>query len=193
MFRYPSLFAESTGGGYVRPVVKIECGARSDRWPVAEQSMAAYVAEAYPQAFPDAVFTVPVLGIERTFWKRLPSCTPKPTGLADKAIPERFSRHYVDLAALAQHTSGPEALARDDLRARVVAHKQVFFPAAWANYETAVPRTLKLIPSAERLATLEDDYRAMQEMFFRSPPTGSEIVSVLKALKAHINGTSAKS
>ena len=193
MFRYPSVFAESTGGGYVRPVVKIECGARSDRWPVAEQSVIAYVAEAYPQAFPDAVFTVPVLGIERTFWENATILHAEVHRPADKAISERFSRHYVDLAALAQHTSGPEALACDDLRARVVAHKQVFFPAAWANYETAVPGTLKLIPSAERLAALEDDYRALQEMFCRSPPTGSEIVSVLKALKAHINGTSAKS
>lgn len=71
--------------------------------------MVAYFAEAYPQAFPDAVFTLPVLGIERTFWEK----------------------------------------------------------AAWANYETAVPGTLKLIPSAERLAAWESNYRAMQEMFFR--------------------------
>lgn len=192
LFRYPSVFAESTGVGYVRPVVKIECGARSDRWPVAEQSMIAYVAEAYPQAFPDAVFTVPVLGIERTFWEKATILHAEAHRPAEKAIPERFSRHYADLAALAQHAAGPEALARDDLRARVVEHKQVFFPAAWANYETAVPGTLKLIPSDQRLAALEGDYRAMQEMFFRSPPTWSEIVSVLKALEARINSTSAQ-
>ncbi len=154
--------------------------------------MVAYFAEAYPQAFPDAAFTVPVLGIERTFWEKATILHAEAHRPADKAIPERFSRHYADLAALGQHTAGTEALARDDLRARVVAHKQVFFPAAWANYETAVPGTLKLIPSAERLAALESDYRAMQEMFFRAPQTWSEILATLTALETRINSASAK-
>lgn len=192
LLRYPSVFTESTGGGYVRPVVRIECGARSDRWPVAEQSMADYVAEAFPEAFPDATFTVPVLDIERTFWEKATILHAEAHRPADKAIPERFSRHYADLAALSQHSSGPVALARDDLRARVVEHKQVFFPAAWASYETAVPGTLKLVPSAARQAALERDYDAMQEMFFRAAPSWPEIVSVLAALETRINGASAK-
>ena len=34
LFAYPTVFGEMTGRAYIRPVVKIECGARSDRWPV---------------------------------------------------------------------------------------------------------------------------------------------------------------
>ena len=89
--------------------------------------MAAYVAGAFPEAFPDATFTVPVLDIERTYWEKATILHAEAHRLADKAIPERFSRHYADLAALLQHASGPAALACDDLRARVVEHKQ-FFP-----------------------------------------------------------------
>lgn len=193
LFAYPSLFADAPGAGYVRPVVKIECGARSDRWPVAEQSLTPYIAEAFPAAFPDAAFHVPVLDIERTFWEKATILHAEVHRPADKATPDRFSRHYADLAALAAHPAGSAALGRDDLRARVVAHKQIFFPAAWANYETAVPGTFKLIPPAERLDALSADYRAMQDMFFRLQPTWSELVATLRILESRMNRDSSAS
>ena len=146
LFAYPSVFQDQTGVGYVRPVVRIECGARSDRWPVAEQSITPYIAETFPAAFPDAGFTVPVLDIERTFWEKATILHAEAHRPSDKPTPERFSRHYADLAALSQHPAGAAAISRADLRARVVEHKQVFFPATWASYETAVPGSFKLIP-----------------------------------------------
>ena len=76
---------------------------------------------------------------------------------------------------------------RDDLRARVVEHKRVFFAAAWAQYETAVPGTFRLIPPAYRLAALESDYRDMREMFFGRSRPWPEIVEQLRELEARIN------
>ncbi len=187
LFAYPSVFDGGDTAGYVRPVVKIECGARSDRWPVAPQSLAPYLAEAFPQAFPDATFTVPVLGIERTFWEKATILHAEAHRPAGKPVPDRFSRHYSDLAALAAHPAGVAALDRTDLRERVAAHKQVFFAAAWANYETAVPGTFKLIPSPERLNALSADYRAMQDMFFRPPSRWPDVVATLSALETRIN------
>ncbi len=35
--KYPTSFPKTVGAAYARLVVRIECGARSDRWPVAEQ------------------------------------------------------------------------------------------------------------------------------------------------------------
>lgn len=187
LFAYPTVFTEGSTAGYVRPVVKIECGARSDRWPVALQPLAPYLADAFPQVFPDAAFNVPVLGIERTFWEKATILHAEAHRPADKPVPDRFSRHYSDLAALAAHPTCETAPARADLRQRVVAHKQVFFAASWASYETAVPGTFKLIPSPERLAALAADYRAMQDMFFRPPSPWPEIVSTLTALETRIN------
>lgn len=187
LFAYPTVLATDPGAGYVRPLVRIECGARSDRWPVTEQSLTSYIAEAFPAAFPDAAFRVPVLDIERTFWEKATILHAEVHRPSDKAIPDRFSRHYADLAALAAHPAGDAALGREDLRVRVVAHKQVFFAAAWANYETAVPGTFKLIPTPARLAALAADYRAMQEMFFRPQPTWDELVGALSALESRIN------
>ncbi len=186
LFFYPSVFGEDAGD-YVRPVVRIEGGARSDRWPVAEQALVPYVAEAFPEAFPQAAFTVPVLDAERTFWEKATILHAEAHRAADKATPERFSRHYADLAALAQHPVGRQALVRDDLRARVVEHKQVFFASAWASYETAKPGSFRLIPAPQRLEFLAEDYHAMQPMFFRQPQSWTEIVEILARLEAHIN------
>ena len=189
LFFYPSVFGEAAGD-YVRPVVRIEGGARSDRWPVAEQAIRPYVAEAFPEAFPQAAFTVPVLDAERTFWEKATILHAEAHRAADKGTPERFSRHYADLAALSLHPVGQQALIRDDLRARVVAHKQVFFASAWASYETARPGSFRLIPSPQRLEFLAQDYQAMQPMFFRPPPSWTEIVATLVRLEAQINAPS---
>ena len=186
LFFYPSVFAEAAGD-YVRPVVRIEGGARSDHWPVTAQSLMPYIAEAFPAAFPQAAFTVPVLDAERTFWEKATILHAEAHRDAAKATPERFSRHYADLAALAQHAVGKQALTRDDLRARVVTHKQVYFASAWASYETATPGSFRLIPSPQRLEFLGRDYRAMQPMYFRTPPTWTQIVEVLTKLEAQIN------
>ena len=70
LFNYPSVFPEITGRSYVRQLVKIECGARSDRWPVSEGRVVAYVGEAFPDTLPDVGVDVPVLDIERTFLEK---------------------------------------------------------------------------------------------------------------------------
>jgi hypothetical protein len=187
LFAYPTVFGEMTGRAYIRPVVKIECGARSDRWPVSSGHVTAYVAEAFPDTLAMTGVDIPVLDIERTFWEKASILHAEAHRPAEKPIPERYSRHYADLAALAKSESAARALERDDLRARVVAHKLVFFPAVWAHTETAVPGTFRLVPPAERLDALARDYSAMRDMFFREPPPWSEVLAVLSELEARIN------
>jgi|GEM_PF-189588 len=143
LFAYPTVF-ETTAAPYVRRIVKIECGARSDRWPVSVGRVTSYVAEAFPDKLTDAGIDVPVLSIERTFWEKASILHAEAHRPLEKMIPDRYSRHYADVAALANTASGDSAIQRDDLRARVVAHKQVFFPAVWSHTETAVPGTFGL-------------------------------------------------
>lgn len=152
-----------------------------------EQPITAYLAETFSDAFPHATFSVPVLDIERTFWEKATILHAEAQRPTDKATPDRFSRHYTDLAALSEHSAGIAALARDDLRARVVTHKQIFFPAMWASYETAVPSTFKLIPPSVRLDALAADYRTMQDMFFRPQPSWTEVVAKLRKLEVTLN------
>lgn len=133
---------------------------------------------------------IPVLSIERTFWEKASILHAEAHRPLEKMIPDRYSRHYADLAALAQTEIGKNALQRDDLRARVVAHKQVFFPAIWARTDTAVPGTFRLMPQKERSEILARDYAEMRDMFFGESPTWNDILDVLKNLEARINSTS---
>jgi hypothetical protein len=188
-FTYPTALGEHEPAAYIRREVRIECGARSDAWPAEEKTILPYVAEAYPDAIRDAAVRLKVLSIERTFWEKATILHAEAHRAEDKATPTRFSRHYADLAALADHAGGKAALGRDDLRARVVEHKQVFFPSAWAHYETAVPGTFRLVPSESRLLALAADYRAMEEMFFGDIPPWPQIVGRLRALEAAINAS----
>lgn len=73
LFHYPSVFPAGSAG-YVRPVVKIELGARSDDWPHETKSIQPYVIEHFSALDPEGSFSVRVLAAERTFWgKSLPA------------------------------------------------------------------------------------------------------------------------
>ena len=187
IFRYPSAFAEAGEATYIRRHVKIEGGARADVWPTEDRTLRPYVAEAFPAGVPDAEVSVRALSIERTFWEKATILHAEAHRRKDKPAPTRYSRHYADLAALADHEAGRRALAREDLRARVVAHKQVFFADRFAHYETAAPGSFRLIPNDDRLPGLERDYRDMREMFFEEPPSWAQVVDRLRRLETQIN------
>ena len=186
-FAYPTTIEDNAVDSYVRREVKIECGARSDDWPAENRVVQPYVAELYPDAINDANVPVKVLSIERTFWEKATILHAEAHREEGKGTPARLSRHYADLAALAVHPCAAKALAKDELRARVVEHKRVFFPAAWAKYESAVPGSFKLLPPPLRAASLEADYRAMGEMFFGQPYSWDEIITQLAALEHAMN------
>lgn len=192
IFHYPSAFAESDEAPYIQRSVKIEGGARADAWPTDERSLRPYVAEAFPSGVLDADVPVRVLSIERTFWEKATILHAEAHRRKEKPSPARYSRHYADLSALADHEAGRQALKRDDLRARVVSHKQVFFPDKFAHYETAVPGTFRLLPDAYRLPGLELDYRAMRDMFFEEPPSWSQVIERLLRLENEINGSTSR-
>ncbi len=57
----------------------------------------------------------------------------------------------------------------------------------WANYETAVPGTFKLMPTAKGESELRKDYTAMRPMFFSDPPAWDDILEGLRTLEQQIN------
>jgi hypothetical protein len=75
-----------------------------------------------------------------------------------------------------------------DLLARVRTHKQTYFRSGWAHYETAVPGSFHLLPSPERRAAMERDYRGMADMFMAAPPPFATILAELERLENRING-----
>jgi hypothetical protein len=105
----------------------------------------------------------------------------------EKPIPARYSRHYYDVAMLAQGPIRADALADKDLLTQVVRHKETFYPSAWARYDLARPGSFHIVPTGNRVASLEKDYRDMAVMIFGEPPKFNWIMEILAELEQEIN------
>ncbi len=189
LFRYP---AEKRSRpvdepAYIRPVVRLEIGARSDHWPVVEAIVTPYAAEAFPGVFKEAEGKVRVLAVERTFWEKATVLHMWHHAPPEKKFRDRQSRHYYDVVRLYEHERGKAAVRDTDLLLKVAQHKEVFFPAAWARYAEAKPGTLRLVPPDARLPELEQDYRNMREMIFGEPLSFEHLLDVLREIERCIN------
>jgi Nucleotidyl transferase AbiEii toxin, Type IV TA system len=188
LFHYPAGLARGERGAlpYIRPVVRLEMGARGDQWPAEAKAIVPYAAEAVPKPFKDPRCPVRVLGAERTFWEKatvLHACCHCPEGRPWK---ERQSRHFYDVARLYEAGVGKKALADLELLRKVAEHQAVFFRSSWSRYEEAVPGTLRLVPPEHRRKELDEDYRKMGEMIFGEPPL-ERIVTVLGEIERGVN------
>jgi len=186
-FAYP----RAVGGEliYIRPEVKIELGGRNDDWPAEDRTVTAYVAVELLQVMPAAI-SVRVLAARRTFWEKATILHAEYYRPLDKAAGERLSRHYSDLAQMANTKAEVQALADLPLLARVRQHKAAFYTAPWASYETALPGTLHLVPRPERLAGLRTDYRGMSAMFFGPSLSFEAMMDKIAELERRVNTAS---
>jgi hypothetical protein len=186
LFHYPQAF--SGQHNYLKPIVKIEMGARSDHWPTEDKKIESYLHEEFPEQLPEAgCCTVNVLAAERTFWEKATILHAEYHRDLSKPADERTSRHYYDLFQIAKSPLGQAALKRTDLMNAVVRHKSVFFRSAWAKYDLAKPGTFRLAPPSARLEPLKRDYVLMHDMFFGTPPEFDRILETLTSLEAEIN------
>ncbi len=98
MFRYPAENRSRPADepAYIRRVVRLEIGARSDHWPVVEASVTPYAAEAFPGAFKEVGGKVRVLAAERTFWEKATVLHMWHHAMPEKKFGDRQSRHYYD-------------------------------------------------------------------------------------------------
>ncbi len=141
----------------------------------------------FPNVIVEGDVGVVALLAKRTFWEKATILHAEYHRPLEKLLPERYSRHYYDVAMLAQKPTRGEALSDIALLAEVVKHKETFYPAAWAQYALARRGSLRLVPQAERMAALERDYRNMGVMIFGEPPAFAEIIETLGNLENEIN------
>jgi hypothetical protein len=189
LFEYPVTDPDARKrSGYIKPVIRLEFGARGDHWPAEWRPIVPYAAESVPGAFASPETSVTTLAAERTFWEKATALHMMHHMPKDRRLGPRQSRHYSDLHQLAGRAVGSRALSNRDLLGQVAAHKQAFFPAAWARYEEAPTGQLRLAPPEHRLKALQKDYKAMGEMFFSEKvPSFDEIVARLQELERKIN------
>lgn len=183
---YPSALTER--GEYLRDSVLLEFGGRNIIEPNEVHIVSPDIALGLDGlVFPEA--SVSVLSPARTFWEKATLMHVECHRDSLRQNAERLSRHWYDLAMLARHPIGVQAVTERDLLADVVKHKQVFYSAAYARYEDCLVGRLRLVPDDKTLLTLADDYRRMLDagMFIGQPPSFADIVAELRALELAIN------
>ena len=186
VYNYPTDAIDE--GGYIRPQVKLEFGSLTDQKPTGTHEVTPWVAEEFPDEFKLKSCNVVALEAERTFWEKATILHAEYHRPAGTPMRVRISRDLYDIACMSSHESGERAIANIDLFSRVVNFKQTFFRSSWASYETAKPGTLRLVPPEARIKELQQDYAAMQEMFFEAPPKFDDLIKTVKDLEMRING-----
>jgi hypothetical protein len=181
---YPAAFSDA----YLRPEVRLEVGPLAAWMPYDSYQIRPYAAEAFPKLFKQADCAVQAIRAERTFWEKATILHHEANRPESSPQPLRYSRHYYDLAMMADSPVKNAALADLALLEDVVAFKQRFYPRGWALYDQAKPGTFRLVPEGHVLAAVEKDYVQMRNMIFGRYPGFSEIMETLRALEAEING-----
>ncbi len=195
LFEYPRLldygafstagFGEGAfGGGYIKPRIKLEFGARGETEPSQCRTIIPYLAAEYPGELPNAEVVVSTLSVERTFWEKVTILHALHHGTK---LQPAMSRHYYDTAMLAMKGVDDLALAAPGLLAKVVLNKSLMFADNKASYGTAVLGSLRLVPTGELSAQLRADYEAMTEMFMVTPPTFDDMIATIAALETKLN------
>ncbi len=184
-FEYPS--AEAGGFDYLRREVKLELGSLTDQRPTEQHAVRAWIADDYPAAFMDWDCQVTALELPRTFWEKATILHAEHHRPDDQSMPDRYARHYSDMARLLGHAHAKAMLADRALCARVVEWKSRVFARQWARYDLAKPGTFRLLPPAARLPALVRDYSQMRAMFLQSPPEFDAVLEVLAAAERTLN------
>ncbi|MEN0105881.1 MAG: nucleotidyl transferase AbiEii/AbiGii toxin family protein [Pseudomonas sp.] len=178
-------------GGYIKPVVLLEFGARSSGEPHSPHQVYCDMAEALPElVFPQALPLV--MDVSRTFWEKATAahvfCA------QNKLKGERFARHWHDLAAIARSPHFSSIAANTEVAALVAAHKGWFFrehdvSGNLIDYRVAVAGGLCIVPEGAARAALAKDYANMLDggMLFSEPLAFDELMGECEQLQGYLN------
>lgn len=183
---YPS--AVENTDDYLRPSILIEFGGRNATLPQDILTIVPDVATHVPTlAFP--VAQVSVLSPQRTFWEKATLIHVECHRPDLRAGAQRLSRHWYDLARLADHEAGRRAVGDPALLQDVLHIKETFFRSGFSNYALCLTGGLRLIPDEATLDALRQDYQAMLDakMFYGDILTFDQIVERLRVLEQEVN------
>jgi len=187
ILRYPS--ALDSGEEYIMRQVTMEFGGHNSLVPAEPK-----LVEPYLRPYLSAELTLPsamvnVLSPARTFWEKATLIHVECCRKEFRVGKERLSRHWYDLATLADMEIGKNALGARNILENVVQWKKAYWPAGYANYDDCLCQKLRLIPHDAALVALREDYQAMisHSMFEVEPPEFEKVIARLNQLEAEIN------
>ncbi|MDZ4829094.1 MAG: nucleotidyl transferase AbiEii/AbiGii toxin family protein [Phycisphaerae bacterium] len=187
LFRYPSAFKD--GSKYVKPVVRIELGARSEIEPAEFPSVESILAETLPELVSREAVPIRTITSARTFWEKAMLLHEETYRPEEKPRKSRLSRHYYDVWCLFQKGIASDAAQNVDLFNRVAAHRRAYFRYGWLDYATLQRGTLRVAPLPSQEPFWRRDYEQMRgEMFYGEPPRFDVVLDVVREFFDGFNG-----
>jgi hypothetical protein len=185
---YPEI--EPGGGAYVRPVVRIESGAKSALDPNQPVVNKPYISDETPD-LDLAVTHVTTITAGRTFWDKVVIAHGLRRWYERRGIlrqaGQRVSRHYYDLHCLLASAIGRVALAQPTLGIDCVRHARMFFDRSDYDLASAAPGTYALAPIDGMIEALSRDYDNTKAMIFGSAPDFSDILTSIGEIERIAN------
>lgn len=189
---YPSLFPAYD---YLRPHVKVECGARGEAEPSQQRPIAPYLqGELATRGWNFTTVGVTLIKPERTCWEKLSilhvaHCR---ASAGDRAAGDRqfSSRHYYDVAELMDAGVVTSALATPSLLDDVKKNQHLMWRTNQGHLQTATPGTFRISPPLSAIPALRQDYAGMAGMMFGQAPSFDEVMDRLSKVEALLNGIS---
>lgn len=186
--KYPSLLKAD---GYLKPWVKIECGARGAREPEVKKAIAPYIQYELGTKIKLVTAGVTLIAAERTFWEKALILHGIHCGYRDeKRKPGEnnlISRHYYDVAMMRDRPEGLKAVRDIALLTKVREHKLLLFKRGWEKLEEAKPGSIRIVPQDDIKADLAKDYAAMSGMMFGDAPDFDWVLGEIAKLEEAIN------
>jgi len=187
LFHYPkSLEDGEYGNKYVKPVVLIETGTKSEHVPSEEIEVNSLLEDAIAEI--DSKAVVKVLSPKRTFWEKVTLLHAENNINRVERVKERLSRHLYDIVMLSGSPIGVEAVRDLTLLDTVAKHKAFYYRSNAAKYDKAKAGTLKIVPKGEILEAFRIDYEKMRSMFAGEVIEFDVIIEELQILENEING-----
>ncbi len=185
---YPEV--EPRDGAYVRPVVRIESGAKSALDPNGPVTILPYISEE-ASGLDLAVGDVTTIEATRTFWDKMVIAYGLRRWYERRGVlrqeGQRVSRHYYDMHCLLASAVGKAALADRDLGADCVRHARMFFDRPDYDLASAAPGTFAIAPIGGMIDALRRDYENTTAMIFGTPPGFDEILASAAQIEAAMN------
>jgi hypothetical protein len=188
LFHYPA--AETRDEAYVRPVVRIESGAKSALDPNQSMTIRPYVLDD-AGGIDLAVQGVTTIQASRTFWDKVVIAHGLRRWYERRGVlrqeGQRISRHYYDLHCLAQSELGNLAMADDALGKDCVQHARIFFDRPDYDLASAQQGSYALTPPGAMTDALRSDYENTKAMIFDDPPSFEAILTSVSSIEGRIN------
>ena len=185
---YPE--AEPREAAYVRPVVRIECGAKSALDPNRPVEIRPYIGEE-ASGLDLAIAGVTTIDPVGTFWDKIVIAHGLRSWYQRRGVlrqeGQRVSRHYYDLHCLFCSQVGEVALADRELGANCVRHARMFFDRPDYDLASAVAGTFLIAPAGPMAAPLARDYANTTAMIFGEAPVFDEILASIARIERAIN------